>query len=211
MLGGCSGGARGGAHRLAGGMSGGCPGLLEGWPGGGRPAARPALRSAPRAAAGGAAGPEGGSGAGRGWRLQPGSPAGQAPLTRLLCKWSSPVPPASLTSSPPAGRKGKEGGMGWGGSPGPPAPGGRVLAQGWQCHQAWHPPAGDPAATPWQVGTQEGQGWARLGGLCWPHPSPSDTPQPCPCTPGCSSWAARVGARRGEMEVGDRGSPGGSR
>lgn len=150
MLGGCS----GGAHRLAGGMSGGCPGLLEGWPGGGRPAARPALRSAPRAAAGGAAGPEGGSGAGRGWRLQPGSPAGQAPLTRLLCKWSSPVPPASLTSSPPAGRKGKEGGMGWGGVPRTPCPRGEgagtrlavppslaPTGRGPCCHPlaGWHP------------------------------------------------------------------------
>lgn len=177
---GCSGTLPGMLGAGARGCSPACSGdvsrLPAGRPGAARPAALPALRSAPRAAAGGAAGPEGGSGAGRGWCLQPGSPAGQAPLTRLLCKWSSPVPPASLTSSPPAGRQGR-------GVPGPPTPGARHRAG--SATPPGIPPSGDPAAPPPpQPGTQEGHGWARPAACARSTPAARHPPPPCPGTLG---------------------------
>lgn len=90
-----------------------------------------------------------------------------------------------------------------GGVPRTPCPGG-VLAQGWQCHQAWQPPAGDPAATPWQVGTQEGQGWARLGGCAGRIPAartpPSHVRAPQGAHPGLPGWVQ--GGERWRWETG---------
>lgn len=187
------------AHRLARGMSAGCPGLLAGRSGAARPAARPALRSAPRAAAGGAAGPEGGSGAGRGWRLQPGSPAGQAPLTRLLCKLSSPVPPASLTSSPPGGSR-------IGGSPGPSS---LRAGTGMAVPLRLALPFGEPTATPRQPGTQEGHRWVRPAACARRMPE-ARHPPPCLGTLGCPSRLyCQVGCKRQELWVGRRWSLGG--
>lgn len=175
------------------GMRGGCSGVLTGLLGRCQQAARgcwlagPALpvrlrsprsapRSAPRAAAGGAAGPEGGSGAGRGWRLQPGSPAGQAPLTRLLCKLSSPVPHASLTSSPPAGKQDR-------GVPGPLIPGGWHRAGSATSPGTPHP--GTLLPPPGSLAPRRGTG----GYSQWPVPAASGLL----ITPRCARapWSAR--------------------